>query len=133
MNMIPKMGTKVVSKAAAAAAKLERADALRRFKAGVFQVLGHPTRIHIVEILRKGEVSVGALLEEIGVEPANLSQHLTVLRSKGLVVNRKNGNQVLYALRDPMLVGVLDTMKRYFQADLQAAMSIMRVMEQERK
>jgi len=114
-----------------AAAELERADALRRFKAGVFQVLGHPTRIHIVEILWKGEVSVGALLEEIGVEPANLSQHLTVLRSKGLVVNRKNGNQVLYALRDPMLVGVLDTMKRYFQADLQAAMSILRVMEKE--
>ena len=122
------MRTKVVGKAAA---ELERADALRRFKAGVFQVLGHPTRIHIVEILWKGEVSVGALLEEIGVEPANLSQHLTVLRSKGLVVNRKNGNQVLYALRDPMLVGVLDTMKRYFQADLQAAMSILRVMEKE--
>jgi len=129
MNMIPEMGTKVVSKAAAAA-ELERADALRRFKAGVFQVLGHPTRIHIVEILRKGEVSVGALLEEIGVEPANLSQHLTVLRSKGLVVNRKNGNQVLYALRDPMLVGVLDTMKRYFQAHLQSAMSILQVIEQ---
>jgi ArsR family transcriptional regulator len=104
---------------------------LRRFKAGVFQVLGHPTRIHIVEILRKGEVSVGALLEEIGVEPANLSQHLTVLRSKGLVVNRKNGNQVLYSLRDPMLAGVLDTMKRYFQAHFQAAMSILSVMEQD--
>jgi DNA-binding transcriptional ArsR family regulator len=126
------MGTKVVSKAASAA-ELERADALRRFKAGVFQVLGHPTRIHIVEILRKGEVPVSKLLEEIGVEPANLSQHLTVLRSKGLVVNRKNGNQVLYALRDPMLVGVLETMKRYFQADLQAAMSILRIIEQERK
>jgi DNA-binding transcriptional ArsR family regulator len=113
------------------ATDLEHADALRRFKAGVFQVLGHPTRIHIVELLRKGEVSVGDLLAEIGVEPANLSQHLTVLRSKGLVKNRKNGNQVLYALRDPMLVGVLDTMKRYFQTDLQAALAILKVMEQE--
>jgi ArsR family transcriptional regulator len=106
-----------------------QADALRRFKAGVFQVLGHPTRIHIVELLRNGEVSVGRLLETIRVEPANLSQHLSVLRSKGLVVNRKDGNQVLYSLRDDMIIGVLDTMRKYFQADLQAAMSILNALE----
>ena len=79
-------------------------DALRRFKADVFQVLGHPTRIHIVECLRDRELSVGALLERISVEPANLSQHLSVLRSKQLVTSRKEGNQVFYALRDPALV-----------------------------
>ena len=108
-----------------------QAEALRRFKAEVFQVLGHPTRIHIVEVLRSGELPVSAILEQVGVEPANLSQHLSVLRSRRLVVNRKEGNQVLYALRDPMLVGVLETMKRYFQAHLEEAMGMLKGMEQE--
>ena len=104
----------------------EHQDALRRFKAAVFQVLGHPTRIHIIECLAEGEQSVGALLERVVVEPANLSQHLSVLRAQRLVINRKDGNQVWYSLRDPMLVEVLDTMRRYFQAHLEEAMAMLK-------
>lgn len=103
-----------------------RQDALRRFKAEVFQALAHPTRIHIVECLRDGALPVGAILERTGVEPANMSQHLAVLRAKQLVVNRKKGNQVFYALRDPLLIGVLDTMRRYFQAHLQDALAMLK-------
>lgn len=103
-----------------------RQEALRRFKAEVFQALAHPTRIQIVECLRNGELSVSAILERIGVEPANMSQHLAVLRSKQLVVNRKEGNQVFYALRDPLLIEVLDTMRRYFQAHLQEALEMLK-------
>jgi ArsR family transcriptional regulator len=91
-----------------------RRESLRRFKAGVFQVLGHPTRIHIAECLRDGEMSVNAIQHLVGVEPANLSQHLALLRGKGLVVTRRQGNQIFYSLRDPLLVEVLDKMRRYF-------------------
>ena len=93
-------------------------EALRRFKAEFFQALAHPTRIAIVELLRDGELSAGALIERLGVEQANASQHLTVLRSKHILVNRKVGNQVFYSLRDPLIVDVLDIMKRYFYAHL---------------
>ncbi len=103
-----------------------RQDALRRFKAEVFQALAHPTRIHIVECLRDGELPVSAILERIGVEPANMSQHLAVLRAKQVVVNRKEGSQVFYALRDPVLIKVLDTMRRYFQAHLQEALAMLK-------
>ena len=101
-------------------------DALRRFKAEVFQALAHPTRIHIIESLRDGELSVGALSERVAAEPANLSQHLAVLRSKSLVSNRKEGNQVIYSLRDPLLIEVLDTMRRYFQAHLKEALAMLK-------
>lgn len=101
------------------------AESLRRFKADVFQVLAHPTRIHIAECLRDTELSVGELLERIPVEPANLSQHLALLRSKALVVNRKEGNQVFYHLRDPLLSEVLDAMKKYFQAHQREALAIL--------
>jgi hypothetical protein len=45
-----------------------------------------------------------------------------------LVLNRKEGSQVLYSLRDPMLTEVLDTMKRYFQTHLEEAMSMLKGM-----
>jgi ArsR family transcriptional regulator len=93
-------------------------DALRRFKADFFQALAHPTRIAIVELLRDGELSAGALIDRLGVEQANASQHLTVLRTKHIVVNRKSGNQVFYSVRDPLILEVLDVMRRYFYAQL---------------
>jgi DNA-binding transcriptional ArsR family regulator len=91
---------------------------LRAFKAEIFQALAHPTRIAVVEALRDGELTAGTLLTHVAVEPANLSQHLSILRSKQVVVSRKAGNQVYYALRDPVLVEVLDLLKRYFNAHL---------------
>jgi ArsR family transcriptional regulator len=101
-------------------------EALRHFKADVFSVLAHPTRIHIVECLSEGEMAVGAIVERIGVEPANASQHLSVLRSKRLVATRKEGNQVFYSLKDPLLAQVLDSMRLFFQAHLEEAMQNLR-------
>lgn len=93
-------------------------DALRRFKADFFQALAHPTRIAIIEQLGDGELSAGALIERLGVEQANASQHLSVLRSKRILTNRKVGNQVFYSLRDASLLQILDTMKQYFFTQL---------------
>jgi DNA-binding transcriptional ArsR family regulator len=104
-------------------------DALRKFKAGIFKVLAHPTRIRIIEILRSGELSVGVILEQVAVEPANLSQHLSVLRQSHLVVTRKHGNQVLYNLRDPLLIEVLDAMRKYFQKHFEDSFEMLKQME----
>lgn len=98
---------------------------LRVFKADIFQALAHPTRIAVVEALRDGEMTAGALLTHVPVEPANLSQHLAVLRTKQVVVSRKAGNQVHYSLRDPVLVEVLDLLKRYFDAHLKQSAEIL--------
>lgn len=98
---------------------------LRVFKADIFQALAHPTRVAIVEALRDGEMSAGGLLAQIAVEPANLSQHLAVLRTKQIVVSRKSGNQVYYTLRNPVLVEVLDLLKRYFNAHLQQSAALL--------
>jgi len=108
----------------------EHFDALRKFKAGIFKILAHPTRIHVIETLRQGELSVGAILEHVPVEPANLSQHLSVLRQGHLVVTRKEGNQVLYSLRDPLLTEVLDAMREYFQRHFEDSIEMLQQMEQ---
>jgi DNA-binding transcriptional ArsR family regulator len=91
---------------------------LREYKASVFHALAHPTRIAIVEALRDGEVSARAIQDRLGIEQANLSQHLAILRSRQIVANRKEGNQVFYSLRNKALVKILDMMRRYFQAHL---------------
>jgi len=104
-------------------------NALRRFKADMFQALGHPTRIAIIELLANGELSAGALIEKLGMEQANVSQHLAVLRAKQIVVNRKAGNQVFYSVRDPLITEVLALMKRYFQKHLKEALSMLDEMD----
>lgn len=89
-------------------------------------MLAHPSRIHIIECLRDGELPVSAIIEQTGLEPANASQHLALLRARQLVVTRKGGGQVFYDLRDPMLTEVLDVMKKYFQTHLEEALSILK-------
>jgi ArsR family transcriptional regulator len=106
---------------------------LRRFKAEIFQALAHPTRIAIVEALRNGEMSAGQIIEQLGLEQANASQHFAVLRSKQVVVNRKEGNQVFYSLRDPVLIEVLDVLKRYFYSQLSQTMSMLKEMRMDQR
>ncbi len=105
---------------------------LREYKASIFQALAHPTRIAIVEVLAEGEVSARAIQERLGIEQANLSQHLAVLRSRQIVNNRKEGNQVFYSLRHRVLLKVLAMMRQYFQANLSEAVQMLGEMEAER-
>lgn len=108
-------------------------DALRQFKAEFFQALAHPTRIAIVEQLRSGELSAGTLIERLGIEQANASQHLAVLRGKNILVGRKAGNQVFYSVRHPLIIEVLDVMRRYFQAHMADAVSSLKALDKAEK
>jgi DNA-binding transcriptional ArsR family regulator len=108
-------------------------QSLRQFKAEIFQALGHPTRVAIVEYLRYGEISVGRLCEKVGIEQANASQHLAVLRSKHIVETRKEGNQIFYRLRSPLVGDMLEMMRQYFFDHLNEAMEMLRQEEREAK
>jgi DNA-binding transcriptional ArsR family regulator len=101
-------------------------ESMRRFKAGIFQALSHPTRVAIVEYLRYGEMSVGRLCEKVGIEQANASQHLAVLRNKHLVETRKEGNQIFYRLRDPQLGEMLEILRQYFLAHINEALQTLK-------
>lgn len=92
-------------------------ETLREFKANIFQALAHPTRIAIIEVLREGELPAGAIVEKLGLEQANTSQHFAVLRTKNIVSNRREGNQVL--------IEVLDIMRRYFQAHMEESLAML--------
>ncbi|MGW4371753.1 ArsR/SmtB family transcription factor [Nocardia takedensis] len=71
---------------------------LYRLKADFFKTLGHPVRIRVLELLSERDHAVSEMLPEVGIEAANLSQQLAVLRRAGLVTARREGLSVTYAL-----------------------------------
>jgi DNA-binding transcriptional ArsR family regulator len=83
-----------------------------RLKAEFFKTLGHPLRIRVLELLAPGEQSVSDLLAALDVEQPHLSQQLGVLRRAGLVVTRREGASIVYALADERLVELLAVSKQ---------------------
>lgn len=104
---------------------------LLRFEADIFQALSHPTRIAIVELLREGEITSGGIIERLGLEQANASQHLAVLRAARVVQKRKSGNQGFYSISSPLVVDLLDTMRHYFQQLLSESQEILKELQAE--
>jgi ArsR family transcriptional regulator len=80
---------------------------LYQAKAEFFRTLGHPARIRILELLAEREHAVHELLDRIEIEPSNLSQQLAVLRRAGLIVQRRDRGEVLYAISVPAVRDLL--------------------------
>jgi ArsR family transcriptional regulator len=80
---------------------------VHEMKANLFRVLGHPARVRILEILRDGERSVGALQLALGLDSGGTSQHLAALRRIGLVQSRREGTSVFYRVDDERVFDVL--------------------------
>ncbi len=91
---------------------------LSHFKAEFFKALAHPLRIRILDALREGEIGVNDLCSRLDVEQSNLSQQLGVLRSRNLVVGRKEGNNVYYSVQDREIFRLLDVAKTIFNNHL---------------
>ncbi|MCD6248985.1 MAG: winged helix-turn-helix transcriptional regulator [candidate division Zixibacteria bacterium] len=70
----------------------------------VCKTLANPTRLMILALLAKKEMSVGEIVDVIGVHLANISQHLGTLRSKNIVKARREGHLVFYSLVDRRLI-----------------------------
>jgi len=87
-------------------------------KAELFKAIGHPARIRVLEVLSEGERSVGEMQPLVGIESSHLSQQLGILRRAGLVVTRKEGASVIYALADPTLAELLAVAKRLLISSL---------------
>jgi ArsR family transcriptional regulator len=76
------------------------ADESRARAASIARALADPKRLCVVERLADGERSVSDLSRDIGCQVPNMSQHLSVLRSAGLVLSRREGSTIFYRLAD---------------------------------
>lgn len=103
-------------------------SALQKWKAEFFKALAHPARIRIMECLREGEKSAGDIMEALGLEQSNGSQHLSVLRNRELVTARREGTTILYSVRDPLIYEVLDLLRQYFYEHLSEVRTLLEAM-----
>ncbi|MDH4423294.1 metalloregulator ArsR/SmtB family transcription factor [Bacillus cereus] len=103
---------------------------MQQFKADFFKALSHPLRIGILELLSEGEKSVNEIQTILNKEGSAVSQQLSVLRSKNIVVGIKDGKRVLYSLRDPMIVDLLLVAKRIFNNHLIDTISMLEELDE---
>ncbi len=80
---------------------------LYQMKADFFKTLAHPARIRVLELLSDRDYAVSEMLPEVAIEPANLSQQLSVLRRAGLVTAKREGLSVSYTLTSPRVAELL--------------------------
>jgi ArsR family transcriptional regulator len=105
---------------------------LQIFKAEFFKALAHPIRIRVLEIIRTGERSVQELQVALGVDQPTVSQHLAVLRAKSIVIARKEGTTVRYAVRDSRVGDLLDVARTIFDNQLVDSQAMLQELRRER-
>lgn len=91
---------------------------LQQLHARVCKAIADPKRLLIINELRDRELSVGDLCEALGVSQSNVSQHLAVLRERGIVSTRRAGTSVFYSLRSQKIVQAVDLLREFMAEDL---------------
>lgn len=86
-------------------------DQIYTYHAEMCQVFSHPKRLALINVLRNREMSVGELSRELGLALGNLSQHLSMMRERHILVSRKEGNVVFYRIANPRLLEAFDLLR----------------------
>lgn len=84
---------------------------LYELHAAMCQVFTSPKRLEILNLLRNKELSVGELVKLVRIRQANLSQHLSILREKGIVKTRRAGVTIYYSLANPKIGKAFDIIR----------------------
>ena len=82
-----------------------------RLQSEICKILANPRRLEILHELREGEMTVGQLAYATGVRQANVSQHLALMRHGNIVIERRDGNRVLYRIADKRINKACDIMR----------------------
>jgi DNA-binding transcriptional ArsR family regulator len=90
-------------------------DEITILQAEVLKVLASPRRIEILHVLAEGPCEVGRLAVLVGASQPNVSQHLAVMRTAGVVESERDGREVRYRLSDPDVMVACGVMRRVLE------------------
>jgi ArsR family transcriptional regulator len=82
--------------------------------AASIKAIAHPLRLKILCVLASGELSVQDIVEQVGTTQSNISQHLAILRDKGVLATQKDANRVYYRINDPRILKLVGMMREVF-------------------
>jgi ArsR family transcriptional regulator len=94
-------------------------------KAEFFRALGHPMRIMLLQLLREGERTVGALQTALERDSGSTSQQLAALRKQGLIESRREGTNVYYRVKDRRTLDLLELAKAIIVANLEESQALL--------
>jgi ArsR family transcriptional regulator len=78
------------------------------------QAMAHPLRLKILCLVGSSELMVHDIVEAVGTSQSNVSQHLAVMKERGLLVSRKEANKVFYRIEDPRILKMISLMREIF-------------------
>ena len=84
---------------------------LYEIHAEMCKVFSNSTRLEILNLLRDKELSVTELIKKTQLSQANISQHLSIMKSKGIVVSNRNGKNIYYKLTNPKIIKAFDIIR----------------------
>ena len=82
-----------------------------KLHANICHTLANPKRLEIIDKLRTRELSVTELTEALEISQGNLSQHLSLMRQRGIVTTRREGLNIYYSLSNPKIIQACDLMR----------------------
>ena len=86
-------------------------DQIYYYHADMCKVFSHHKRLEVIDTLRDGEMTVTELSQKLELPIGNLSQHLSMMKERRILLSRKKGNLVYYRIANPKLIPCFDMMR----------------------
>lgn len=86
-------------------------DSIFKLQADVCKIFANDKRLEIINLLKDKEMSNGEIMRETGLSKVNVSQHMNVLKSKGVIISRKEGHQLFYSIANPKIIQACNLMR----------------------
>jgi len=86
-------------------------DSIFKLQADVCKIFSNDKRLEIINLLKSGEMSNSDIMRETGLNKVNISQHMNILKSKGVVVSRRQGQQLFYSISNPKIIQACNLMR----------------------
>ncbi|MBI4823506.1 MAG: winged helix-turn-helix transcriptional regulator [Nitrospirae bacterium] len=90
---------------------MNKSKTLFELQAEVCKTLASPKRLEIIDVLKSGEKTVTSLVQILGIPKANISQHLSLMKHKGILRSRREGVNIYYSIANPKVVKACLLMK----------------------
>ena len=93
-------------------------EPIYELQAEILKTLANSRRLEIIHLLASGPLSVGQMVDELGIAQPNVSQHLALMRSAGVVEAERDGREIRYRLADPDILVACGIMRQALQRRL---------------
>ena len=99
---------------------------LYELHAEVCKVFSNSTRLEILNLLRDKEMSVTGLMKKTNLSQANISQHLSIMKAKGIVTSNRKGKNIYYRLENQRIIKAFDIIKEVLSERLKRDRNIVK-------